>query len=791
MKKYISILLLIFTISAFSQVNNKSDLTIDQIMQAEKFVGYSPTNIFWSDDSKTIYFDWNPELKPITSLYKYSIDTKKVSSVSVNEEMKLNQSYDEDISNDKSKKVFIKNGDIYLHNYITNQTKNLITTFSERESNVSFSTDTQTIVFQKDENLFSFDLKNGTTKQITNIKSGSDSSSKKTDNKQDAWLRQQQLDLFEVLRDRKERKDLQKEHSEKLKVEKPKTIFLKGKSISNLRLSKNGRFVSYKLSDYPKNKRTTMPHFVTESGYVEDQNTRPKVGEKRASHELWVFDVKRDSAYQVDISSLSGIYNKPFFLKDYDKDFTLKYDKPKGVNFFAANNNFDDTDAVLEIRSDDNKDRWFAKIDFENGKLIEVNHQHDEAWIGGPGIPWWNGGANYGWLDNDNIWYHSEKTGFSHIYKTNINSKKEKVLTKGNWEVHDAVLSNDKKSLFLTTNQDNTGERQLYKLNLKSRKSVKLTNQIGNNEVTISPDEKHFAIRQSFSNKPWELYLLENKNGAKETQLTHSTTLDFKKYDWRIPQNIQFKASDGIDVTARLYTPKGGSNGKPAVVFVHGAGYLQNAHKWWSTYFREYMFNNFLVDNGYTVLDIDYRASKGYGRDYRTAIYRHMGGKDLSDHVDGVNYLVKELGVDKNNVGIYGGSYGGFISIMALFNAPETFKSGAAVRSVTDWAHYNHAYTSNILNTPVTDSVAFQKSSPINFAEGFEGNLLMLHGMVDDNVHFQDVVRLTQKLIELKKENWEMALYPVERHSFIEPSSWADEYKRIFKLFESTLKEGN
>ena len=790
MKKYISILVLLFTVSTFSQENNKSELTIDQFMQAEEFVGYSPTNIFWSNDSKTIYFDWNPQMKPIRSLYKYVISTKKISPVSVSEEMNINQSYDEDISNDKTKKVFIKNGDIYLHNYTTNQTKNLITTFSERESNVSFSADAQTIIFERDQNLFSLSLSNGQIKQITNIKSGSDSSSSgNNDNEQNAWLRQQQLDLFEVLRDRKERKDLQKEHSDKLRIKKPKTIFLEGKSLSNLVLSKNGQFVSYKLSDYPKNKRTITPHFVTESGYTYDQNTRPKVGGKQASHELWVFDIKRDSAYQVDVSSLSGIYTKPQYLKDYDDDFTPKYEEPKDVNFFIATNNFNDTNTVLELRSNDNKDRWFAKIDFENGKLIEVNHQHDEAWIGGPGIPWWNGGANFGWLDNSNIWYHSEKTGFSHIYKTNANTGKEKALTKGNWEVHDAVLSIDKSSLFLTTNQDNTGERQLYKLNLKNLKSTKLTSQVGNSEISISPDEKHFAIRQSFSNKPWELYLLENKNGAKETQLTNSTTDEFKKYDWKIPQNIVFKASDGVDVTARLYTPEGGSNGKPAVVFVHGAGYLQNAHKWWSSYYREYMFNNFLVDNGYTVLDIDFRASQGYGRDHRTGIYRHMGGKDLSDNVDGVNYLVNELGVDKNNVGIYGGSYGGFITIMGLFNAPETFKSGAAVRSVTDWAHYNHAYTSNILNTPVTDSIAFQKSSPINFADGLKGNLLMLHGMVDDNVHFQDVVRLNQKLIELKKENWDMALYPLERHGFIEPSSWADEYKRIFKLFEETLKD--
>jgi len=361
-------------------------------------------------------------------------------------------------------------------------------------------------------------------------------------------------------------------------------------------------------------------------------------------------------------------------------------------------------------------------------------------------------------------------------------------LTSGNWEVHNADVSNDKKSMYIVTNEVHPGERQLYKLNLKSLKKGKLTNQVGNSEITISPNQQHFAIRHSFSNKPWELYLLKNEKGAKESQITYSTTEEFKEYDWKIPQNITFKASDGVDVAARLYTPEGGSNAKPAVVFVHGAGYLQNAHKWWSGYYREYMFHNILVDNGYTVLDVDYRASKGYGRDYRTAIYRHMGGKDLSDQVDGVNYLVKELGIDKDNVGIYGGSYGGFITIMGMFNAPETFKSGAAIRSVTDWAHYHHAYTSNILNSPVTDSNAYQKSSPINFAEGLEGNLLMLHGMIDDNVHFQDVVRLTQRLIELKKDNFEMAIYPLERHGFVEPSSWTDEYKRIFKLFQTTLK---
>ncbi len=200
------------------------------------------------------------------------------------------------------------------------------------------------------------------------------------------------------------------------------------------------------------------------------------------------------------------------------------------------------------------------------------------------------------------------------------------------------------------------------------------------------------------------------------------------------------------------------------------------------------MFHNILVDNGYTVLDIDYRGSAGYGRNWRTGIYRFMGGKDLSDQVDGAKYLVDELKIDPDRIGIYGGSYGGFITLMGLFTSPGTFKAGAALRSVTDWAHYNHGYTSNILNTPVQDSIAYRKSSPIYHAEGLKDHLLILHGMIDDNVQFQDVVRLAQRLIELEKDNWEFAVFPVERHGFVEPSSWTDEYKRIYNLFQEHLQ---
>ena len=242
-------------------------------------------------------------------------------------------------------------------------------------------------------------------------------------------------------------------------------------------------------------------------------------------------------------------------------------------------------------------------------------------------------------------------------------------------------------------------------------------------------------------------------------------------------------------IHARLYLPSEDAAGpRPAVVFVHGAGYLQNAHQGWSSYFREFMFHTLLTRRGYVVLDMDFRASAGYGRDWRTAIYRQMGTPELEDLADGIDYLVAEHDVDRERIGVYGGSYGGFVTFMAMFRRPELFAAGAALRPVTDWAHYNHGYTSNILNTPELDPEAYERSSPIEFAEGLRKPLLICTGMLDDNVLFQDSVRLVQRLIELGKEDWELAVYPAEAHGFVEPSSWLDEYRRVLKLFETHLR---
>ncbi|MEN0006722.1 MAG: prolyl oligopeptidase family serine peptidase [Bacteroidota bacterium] len=767
---------------------NQSSLTIEQIMQGEAFVGYLPQGISWSEDSKSIYFSWNPEGDTLRSQYQIAATGGKAQKMTVAAQKA--RAGRGDYNKDYSKKVYAKNGDLFLLEVSSNTTQQLTNTI-DRESNPQFSGDGQHIVFTKGDNVYSWHLNSGAVTQLTNFKKGKERKEAGLPAQQQ-WLEDDQLTEFDILRERDREDELRKEQREALQLKRPTEVYYGKKRLSNFGVSPNMRYVTVRLTTSADAKRTKVPDFVTESGYLKDLNARAKVGSPQDTYEMGIYDTERDTFYLLDTEQIEGIRTKPSFLYNYhtgEEAFQTEYDNAKEVIIHGPYFSEDGKAAVV-VRSMDNKDRWIMLLDLEKGSLTTLDWQHDEAWIGGPGISGWNFyGGTMGWLpDNKHLYFQSESTGFSHLYTVDVTTGERTPITNGKYEVHNVQLSRDGAHFFITASKEGPHEHHFYRVSTKGGKLEKLTDKAGRHDVTLSPDKKMMAIRYSYSNQPWELYVQETKAGAKMRKLTNSLTPAFKKYDWRAPEIVRFTAEDGAKVPARLYRPKKGAKGGPAVIFVHGAGYLQNVHQWWSSYYREYMFHNMLTDNGYTVLDIDYRASAGYGRNWRTGIYQFMGGKDLDDQVDGAKYLVEELGVDADRIGIYGGSYGGFITLMAQFTKPGTFKSGAALRSVTDWAHYNHAYTSNILNTPVEDPEAYRKSSPIYHAEGLQDHLLILHGMVDTNVQFQDVVRLAQRLIELGKDNWEFAVFPMEGHGFVEPSSWADEYKRIYKLFEETLK---
>ena len=785
MKQLLLWLLCIANSFSIAQSNNQSQLTIDQIMQGDDFVGYLPTNIDWSENNKDIYFSWNPDKDTINSTYKVNINSKKIDKASF-EELKLKMSIS-DVSKDGKWSVYDKEGDLFLRDNVSNTLKRLTNT-NTYESNPQFSGNQKAIIFQQSNNFYLWHLTDNTIEQLTDFNSGNERPEKPL-SEQDQWLQDDQLKYFNILEKRKGEDKASADRREQTKLERPETIYLGDKNIFGLNISPDLNYVTYRLYTPSKSKNTVVPDYVTESGYTTDLNTRSKVGGLQNGLESWILNLKTGEHYQIKTDDIEGIKDKPSFLKEYAdnvSDYVDTYENPRDVTISSPIFS-DDGKAFVNVTSSDNKDRWIMLLTLADGSLKNIDRQHDDAWIGGPGVGWF-AESKMGWLSNETIWFMSEKTGYTHLYTANIKTGRKKTLTQGDFEILEVKLSNDKKTFYITSNKVSPHEHHFYHLPISGGKMTQITSKKGGHEVTMSPDEKQLAIRYSYSNKPWELYIMPNNAGAEMTQLTSSTTAAFKSYKWMDPEIVNFTAKDGASVPCTLYKPALDKKNGAAVIFVHGAGYLQNVHYWWPSYFREYMFHNFLVDNGYTVLAIDFRASAGYGRDWRTGIYRHMGGKDLDDQVDGAKYLVNSQGIDKDRIGLYGGSYGGFITLMALFNAPDTFKSGAALRSVTDWAHYNHGYTANILNTPLEDPKAYQQSSPLYFAEGLKGNLLMLHGMIDTNVHFQDVVRLSQRLIELKKENWELAVFPLEGHGFVESSSWSDEYRRIYKLFEETLK---
>ncbi len=799
----------LFFISLTSFTQQKLDkLTVEKIMRDPKWIGTSPSQVEWSYDGKYLYFNWNPEKTLSDSVYYIGLNDHTPVKATIEQKQDMITSDEVEWNSLRTAFVYAKNGDIFLKDVKTGKTKHIFQT-TERENNPQFSFNDTKIVYTSNQNLYAWDISTGETVQLTNLRSGTDESSRepqsrannfrrsrnkeeKTGDSEEDWLKKDQLQYLQVLKQRKEKREAREQYNKSLPKNELREIKIDNRIVQGLAISPDGRFISYRLIKPATDAKTTIvANFITESGYTTEIPGRSKVGAPQGSSEFFIYDRQKDTVMEMKTDSIPGIRDLPDYTKDYPKKFADEIKDPpvRHVTFLNIQWSPKGTHAMVDIRSADHKDRWLMMFDTSSGKLKLIDRQRDEAWVGGPGIGFF-GGLNSGWIKENTYWFQSEVTGYSHLYAANVETGEKKALTSGKYEVQQVQLSKDKKTFYITTNEVHPGEHQFYHLPASGGKAERITTMTGANEVTISPDEKYIAILYSYTNKPWELYLQENKVDGRIEQITTKAMSDeFKSYPWKDPDVITFTARDGARVYARLYKPSTPANGKPAILFVHGAGYLQNAHKWWSDYFREYMFNNLLADNGYYVMDIDYRASAGYGRDWRTAIYRHMGGKDLDDNVDGANYLVKTFGVDPKRIGIYGGSYGGFMTLMALFTTPDVFAAGAALRPVTDWANYNHLYTSSILNEPFNDSLAYHRSSPIYFADGLKSHLLICHGMVDENVHFQDAVKLTQRLIELGKDNWEIAPYPMEDHGFVEPSSWTDEYKRIFNLFETVLKK--
>ena len=787
------------TTVAAPSLAQEATLTLEQIMADPEWLGNAPRQPYWGADSESVYYQQQRTGSELSDLYVVDSATGSIQQVPESEWSRhFHSSVSYNASGDR--RAYVYSGDIYVAD---DSGTRQVTRTSAAESRPFFMQDGRRVAFTRGEQFFVHDPLTGLTEQVTDVRFEDDP------NKDEDFdvLKSHQKRLFDEFKKKEEDREEAQQRSERLyDVDSgmPAAPVYMGKDLESegQSLSPSGRWlvVVTEKKDFKAGKEGSMPNYVTASGYTKNETLRTRVGRNgRAPQSAWLIDLDSGEKHELDLSDLPGIDEDPltdlrkkaieiFVAEGEDREAAekrLESPETRGVSFWELQWSRDGKELALYVRANDNKDRWIATLDFDSRKLVNQHRITDEAWVNPYHI-------EHGWLeDNKTLWFLSEDHGYLGIYTKAIDRRRRQALVAGKHIVVDPVLDPSGRFIYYSANAGHPSVYEIWRVDVQSGETEQMTTMGGKNSFAVAPDGSRLLVIHSEINRHDDLFVMDNAPGADVRRLTDTMSEEFTAIPWIDPEIVAVPSSHVEDpIYSKIYLPDGHdpSRSYPAVMFVHGAGYTQNVDAGWPYYFREGMFHNLLTQHGYVVIDMDFRASEGYGRDWRTAIYRNMGHPELEDFRDGVDFIVENYGVDRERIGVYGGSYGGFMACIAMFRAPGLFQAGAALRPVTDWVHYNHGYTSNILNTPDVDPEAYRASSPIEFADGLEGSLLLAAGMQDNNVFFQDTVLLVQRLIELQKENFEIAIYPLDAHNFERADSWLDEYRRIFKLFETTLK---
>src|SRR5215204_1441125 len=555
------------------------ELTVDSIMRGPDLVGYTPTGVYWSQDSQRVYFRWKragePRLKE-TDLYTVNADGTALRKLSEEEARKVPPAEGE-LSKDRRLTVFTEEGDVFLYEH-EKAVRRQLTRTVEAESNARFTRDQRSVYFTRQNNLYVMSLDGGSLEQLTDIRvptppSGAIASAgvaaqgaggagaARASESQD-FLRKEERRLLDVVRERAEQREEQERRRRERDKERRKPFSLTaGQTVTNLQLSPDGAYVVLTVADPATGKNSIVPNFIGDAGYTEDIQSRTKVGDTQGRTRLGLASVatgevkwvetglrvevaprvqarteqnatesaqRESGAQQQTTGAQSGPptggqqtgtqSGQPQAAPQRTQQTEGPQARDREVQLFQLQWNEDGSRAVLLARASDNKDRWVMSLDPSTGKTRVLASVHDDAWVGGPGA------FTLGWLpDNRRVYFVAERDGWAHLYTVNVDGGEPAQLTKGRFEVSDVRLSADKTKFYFTSSEGSVFERHLYSTSFDGSARTRLTTMTGNNQADVSPDDRLLAVVRSYTNRPPELYLQPNRPAPDQTSQAPGT----------------------------------------------------------------------------------------------------------------------------------------------------------------------------------------------------------------------------------------------------------------------------
>jgi len=462
----------------------------------------------------------------------------------------------------------------------------------------------------------------------------------------------------------------------------------------------------------------------------------PKAGEKNSLVSLHLYNVDSKTTKKVDLSTYSDFY----------------------IPRIEWTNDANVLSAKLLNRHQDNLDLLF--VDGTTAATKLVLNEKDKSYID------FVDKDNLTFLNDNSFIWTSELDGFNHIYWYDKSGKLINQITKGNWEVTEYYGFDEKtKSVFYQSTEEGSINRAVFRMGLDGKNKTRLSQILGTNAATFSPNFQYFINTFSTASQPTIYSLNESKTGKQLQVIENNEALAIKLKEYNLPQKEFFvlKTEKGNELNAWIMKPKDFDSSKKYPVFMYqysGPGSQQVNNEWGS--YDDYWFA-MLAQQGYIVACVDGRGTGYKGAAFKKVTYKELGKYEVEDQIDAAKVIGNYPYVDKSRIGIWGWSYGGFMSSNCILKGNDVFKMAIAVAPVTNWRFYDSVYTERYMQTPQENPSGYDNNSPINFVEKLKGKYLLIHGSGDDNVHVQNSMQMMEALIQANKQ-FDSQIYPDKNH---------------------------